>query len=701
MPDMQEQGLSPQERLKQVEARPDDLEQLIDQGWDAISQDVDRINQESLHDVAASREWVAESDDPDIHAALTGEANAAAEEINKAKDVTRQEIQKTLSTGLPEGKVNTEAELNASIRKSEAPAVAPTETGLALSPEEPGSAPAESPHTATAEAHEAAPATAENPAVEETEQGLSPEKTKLNEVMLSLVSLVKEFQQANFEASDEMKSRLNKILAKAHPDRNIGVIGMDKLSMMAGRLKNIFAGVDKLQTARGVSYIDDLKSLQATLGLPELDLEVVATPRPAPTVVERPPTKPAPTLMEEPIAASAAETEQPEAGKENKEKEINELYQGIGAVARELRKQEGFTTDEMLAQFKDVSDKALDLERTSSGTDAFKKMGTAREHLFRIIYGLSDPGERLKALDAFFQENPDLEGEAEEEEAETAERPAASLPPRPEMPEFDDFEGMMQVESWAFAISPDQFHDFFVKKDGERYQLALKDMEDVMLTRQTLIDNLSKVAPINKAVGNKIRLQVEMLQSANEITEKRRAQWEKQKELHLGEERLTEVGAEVDKLHAERVELEGDVRRGKDLQVKINEFDHKNTELQQMIIYVEGLRKQVGDMDTDINNQLKRLQDSKVLLAQLEGKAKNAEAQAIAAEEAKKRGVEVGMVGDWAPHEGVGAAVEGAFTKTADTFVDLTTSPSKVVENVIDALDSVGKGSSKKPKKAA
>lgn len=405
-----------------------------------------------------------------------------------------------------------------------------------------------------------------------------------------------------------------------------------------------------------------------------------------------------------------------ESGMEEREKEVGEIYQGVGEIARELRKQEGYTTDEMLAQFKDMSDKALELERTSGKTEAFKKMGKAREHLFTIIYGLSDPGERLKALDTFFQDNPELAGKAEgtDESTEAAgEQAEVRLPPRPEMPEFNDFEGMMHVESWAFAVSPEQFHDFFIKKDGERHQLALKDMEDIMLTRQTLIENLSKVAPINKAVGNKIRLQIEMLQSANEITEKRRAQWQKQKELHLGEQKMAEVSDEVDKLHAERVEMEGDVRRESDLASKINEFDHKSTEFQQMILYVESLRKQVGDMDADINSQLKRLQDSKNLLAQLEGQAKAAVAQAAIAEGEAKKGVDIGMVGDWSPHEGAqkafegaGEAVGGAIEKTTDKFLDLTHNPTGVAGELVDKIWSIGdsKPSAKKasqPKKAA
>lgn len=726
---MQEQGLSPQERLKQIEVNPDDLDQLIDQGWETIAQNVEATNKESLQDIALSREWVTESDDPDLHAALTGEANSALAEINKAKDVATAEIQKTLA--LPAAETSVAAQ---------------PETGLALAPETAAASPAESPQAASTTPEKEAPA-ASKPAAEQAEAEISPEKAKLSEVMLSLVALVKEFQQANFQASDEMRSRLNKLMAKAHPDRNPGLAGMDRLSMMAGRLKNIFAGIDKLQTSRGVSYVDDLKSLQVALELPELDLEVVVMPRPAPTVVEEPAARPAPTVVDEEPAAESAPTEepipasmalgvgaaepgvaeeipaeetpttetavQPEAGQENREKEIGEIYQGIGEVARELRKQEGYTTDEMLAQFKDVSDKALDVERTSSGTEAYKKMGTAREHLFKIIYGLSDPGERLKALDAFFQENPDLEGEAEEESEVVVERSAASLPRRPEMPEFDDFDGMMQVESWAFAVSPEQFHDFFIKKDGERHELALKDMEDIMLTRQTLIENLSKVAPINKAVGNKIRLQIEMLQSANEITEKRRAQWEKQKELHLGEQKMTEVSAEVDALHAERVEMEGDERRTKDLAGKLNEFDHKSTELQQMILYVEGLRKQVGDMDADINSQLKRLQDSKTLLAQLEGQAKAAQAQGATEDEERKKGIELGMVGDWSPHEGAqaafegaGEAVGGAIEKTTDKFLDLTHDPTAVAAELVDKVWSIGdsKPSAKKaskPKKAA
>ncbi|MBI5654447.1 hypothetical protein HZC53_02220 [Candidatus Uhrbacteria bacterium] len=238
----------------------------------------------------------------------------------------------------------------------------------------------------------------------------------------------------------------------------------------------------------------------------------------------------------------------------------------LGALARELRDGEGYMTDEMVEKFKQLRNRVDDLQTRGADMQGVQEM---MHHFGMLLNAEASPDapDRLKGLNEFFNENPDLASEAApetdeerfarmakeadaaykagQEEQKKKEEIERRQQEAPKMPKLEDIKGLVDVLSTAPEIGEADFKSFFEDYNGAEYGMALKNLDAVMGQRDAKIKELLALKPEGEERKKKIQEQIACLQLANRISAMRKEQWAKQDGLFKAQKALELDGTAI------------------------------------------------------------------------------------------------------------------------------------------------------------
>lgn len=271
-------------------------------------------------------------------------------------------------------------------------------------------------------------------------------------------------------------------------------------------------------------------------------------------------------------AAPSAEVIQPqriiEAGftAEEQAEAVKSSRDELGALARGLRDGEGYMTDEIVEKFKQLRNRVDNLQTRGADMQGVQEM----MHHFGMLLNAEaspDAADRLKGLNEFFNENPDLASEAApetdeerfarmakeadavfkagQEEQRKKEEIERRQQKAPEMPKLEDIKGLVDVLSTAPEIGEADFKSFFEDYNGAEYGMAQKNLDAVMGQRGAKIKELLALKPEGEERKKKIQEQIACLQLANRISAMRKEQWAKQDGLFKAQKALELDGTAI------------------------------------------------------------------------------------------------------------------------------------------------------------
>jgi hypothetical protein len=418
---------------------------------------------------------------------------------------------------------------------------------------------------------------------------------------------------------------------------------------------------------------------------------------------------------EEIHAAAVAEPAAPETGAskvEQRSEAVRSLRADLGGLAKQLRQNGGYFTDGMVAEFGAIKSNVEAMAKVAKTPDIDNLLENIA-HFGLLLDPASSPdaGDRLKGLNQFFSENPDLDApgaEAAEDASAEAETPAKKgIPERAELPPEGDFEALIAIEGAAFAVAAEDFGDFFDKENGARYSAALEDLEAGNDLRQNLVDELSKTIPKTEADKELIGERIKWLKEATRLADMRMRQWEMQKLLHESIKTNGQHDAEIAETQLELDEvsrmLEANpndnnlIKRQAALEMQL---DNQSREYQTKLAWQDKQSQDIQTLGAEIAKGIKLLKGAKQEVAR-------ASAKAVAEGESQKVG-EYGVKGHG--QELVETTIEKSISKGVSGVVDIMgggedTDMISAVHGIIKApkkiAESLGKKSSGSNQKAA
>jgi hypothetical protein len=403
----------------------------------------------------------------------------------------------------------------------------------------------------------------------------------------------------------------------------------------------------------------------------------------------------------------------PEAGAnkvEQRAEAVKSLRADLGGLAQQLRKNEGYFTDEMVAEFGAIKANVEGMAKVAKTPDVENLLENIA-HFGLLLDAATSPdaSDRLKGLDQFFSENPDLDVAEEKasEVAPEAEAPAnKGIPERMALPEAGNFDALIAIEGAAFAIDPADFGDFFDKENGARYAEAQEDVEQGNVLRQSLIDELSKASPQTEAEKVSIGEQIRALKEANRLVDMRLRQWEMQKLLHESIKTNGQHDADIAETQMELDEisrmLEANPNENNFIKRKAAlelQLDNQSREYQNKLAWQDTQSQEIQSLGIDIAEGIKRLKGAKEEAAKAVAKAKAGEVEKVGDYGVKGHGQEL-----------IEASIEKNISKGVSGVVDIMgggedTDMISAVHGIIKApgkiADSLGKKGSSSNQKAA
>lgn len=640
-----------------AEKPPDATDIALEQGnWNVIDNQMLEARQGGVVEVQDFARSVA--NEPELGALATDEAALTDREIATVQERAKASIDEVKQEA---GQISA-AEVQvpvAQVGPAEIPAVAPTVVEPA-----PLQAPAEA-----------------KPASTVVEAAAKPESTELKEAMAQVDELQAEAMASPESPREaEIKNRMNEI----HQE-------------MLGLSAQLRGGVPEDQAKKIRERRNALMRESAGLRN-ELD------------GLEKARTQAEPAKLE---TVTAEIPTVPEAGSskvEQRAEAVKSLRADLGGLAQQLRKNEGYFTDEMVAEFGAIKANVEGMAKVAKTPDVENLLENIA-HFGLLLDAATSPdaSDRLKGLDQFFSENPDLdiaEGKVVEVAPE-AEAPAKKgIPERMALPEAGNFDALIDIEGAAFAIDSADFGDFFDKENGARYMEAQDDVEQGSVLRQNLIDELSKASPQTEAEKVSIGEQIRALKEANRLVDMRLRQWEMQKLLHESIKTNGQHDADIAETQMELDEisrmLEANpnenhfIKRKAALELQL---DNQSREYQNKLAWQDTQSQEIQSLGIDIAEGIKRLKNAKEEAAKAVAKAKAGEVEKVGDYGVKGHGQEL-----------IEDSIEKNISKGVSGVVDIMgggedTDMISAVHGIIKApgkiADSLGKKSSSSNQKAA
>jgi len=655
------------ERRKSPEAKkPDETDIALEQGnWNVIDA---RLLQERQGGVVEIQDFAQRvGDEPELGSLAADEAALTDRELADAQERTKTKIEEVKAEA---GPVQAEAPAPAA---EAAPAEAPAESKPAERPAETKatSEPAEKAAAATPEAAELAEAEAQLAEIH-AEAMVGKENPREAEIKKRM----EEIHQEMLGWSSQLRGNPSPEAAKNIKEKR------NALFRESGQLR---AELDSLEKKRKADEAAKAEAEEVDRGWSELHAAAMAEPAPD----------------------AAGESVKPmpvgEAGEGQGEREADAekmkgVREAIGSVAWEVKQAGGDVSAETKDKLRRLSNDLFDLETSANPPPGVENVREQLQHLTQSLFHTEDPAERLKALDAFFAENPGLDVEragaeeeaADEEEASGAEK--KGVPEQVEQPTPDSFESLADVSIQAFEIGEGDFKEFFDDNGGARHARAVGEVDAASALRSKKIEELRQAQPSTPAEAAVVNEAIAALEEANKLAELRKKQWEQQKLLNqamkaerLLSEDISETQAELEEVNGMLENNPNDVNLIKHKAALEQRMDSQGREFANSVAWQDKQRDLIKQLGLEIATRQKNLK------ARMEGAAKNAKAQAdlaLLAESSKVYDERITGTTLGTPEEAVEKGIVGA-VKTVVDLVHAEKPGENLVEKVSGGVKSV------------